>query len=208
MNRTEDYAAEEIGLSIPVKISFPVLNDLLRKKLIGEIISKDNSEASGSNYAQVLDASIYSSEKEGFDLCLELDLQTLTSFFKNRRLKIFFHAAVELDIAEQQVYLKDYKAEGQTKNWLADKFLQTLVNSWMYDKLKKKMSLDLMPKIREQLLEINDKLINKLEVKDGVFMEGEVQDLAVTALQMNDEAIFISFSTTGKIMVELKKIPT
>ncbi|MUP47299.1 DUF4403 family protein [Gramella sp. BOM4] len=208
MNKIENYIGEEIGLSLPVKIGFPVLNDLLKQKLIGEIISKDESEAKGSNYAQILDAIIYSSEKEEYDVCLELDLQTLTSFFKNKRLKIFFHAAIELDVAEQQIYLSDYKAEGQTHNWLADKFLQTLVNSWMYEKLKKKMSVDLMPKIREKMLEINDKLVNKMEVKDGVFLEGEVQDLAITDLQMNEDAIFISFSTTGKMMIELEKIPT
>lgn len=206
MRNIEEFSPQPVSLSLPVKIKYPVINELLKEKLIGEIISKDKSEAEGTNYAQILNAIIYSSTREDYDLCLELDLQTLTSLFKNRRLKIFFHAALELDIENQQVFLSDYKVEGQTRNWLADKFIQSLANTWMYDKLKKKMNFDLMPPIQEQLDSINQKLKDRMEVKEGVFIEGGIRELEVRSIQMNEEALFVILGMEGDGLIDLEKI--
>ena len=206
MQDDEQFPAKLINLTLPVGIEYSAINELLREKLIGEIISKSNDETKGSNYAQILNVSIYKSHLENFDLCLELDLQTLTSIFKNRQVKIFFHAGVELDSAEQQVFLSDYKIDGKTNSWLADQFLETVVNKWMYGKLKKKMNYNFFPHLQEQMTSINDKLENQLEAKEGVYISGALEELQVMEINAMQNGIYVLLNLEGEGAIQLKKL--
>ncbi len=206
MYMKDELNSQNINITIPVIIGYPVLDNFLRQKLVGEIISKENSEGKKSNYAQVLGVSISKSDFEGFDLCLEINLQTLTSFFKNKQVKIYFHAALELDRELQHISLKDYEIDGKTNNWFADKLLETVVNKWMYEKLKKKMNFNLMPKIEEKLGSLNEKLENKLEAKEGVHLIGSLDNLEISNLKAGKNELWISVSVTGTGMVELVKL--
>ena len=202
----DEFKDQNINITVPVIIGYPVLDKYLRQKLIGEIISKENSEGKKSNYAQVLDVSIQKSEEEGFDIQLNISLQTLTSFFKNKQVKIIFHAALELDKELQNISLKDYEIDGKTKNWFADQLLETVVNKWMYEKLKKKMNFNLMPHIEEKVGSLNEKLENKLEAKEGVHLIGSLDKLEISNLKAGENELWISVTVNGTGLVELEKL--
>lgn len=202
----EENNDQNIKITVPVIIGYPVLDKYLKEKLIGEIISKEDSDGKKSNYAQVLDVSIEKSELEGFDLRLNIGLQTLTSFFKNKHVQIYFHAALQLDKELQHISLKDYEIDGKTKNWFADKLLETVVNNWMYDKLKKKMNFDLMPHIEEKVGSLNEKLENRLEAKEGVHLIGSLDKLEISNLKAGEKELWIMVSITGTGIVELEKL--
>ena len=206
MYMKDELNSQNINITVPVIIGYSVLDKYLRQKLVGEIISKESSNGKTSNYAQVLDVAISKSEAEGYDLCLEINLQTLTSLFKNKQVKIYFHAALELDRENQHISLKDYEIDGKTKNWLADQLLETVVNKWMYDKLKKKMNFNFMPQIEEKLGSLNEKLENKLEAKEGVHLIGSLDNLEISNLKAGENELWISVSVTGTGMVELEKL--
>lgn len=201
-----DFNDQNINITVPVIIGYSVLDNYLRTKLVGEIISKENSEGKKSNYAQVLDVSISRSNMEGFDLCLDITLQTLTSLFKNKQVKILFHAALQLDRELQHISLKDYEIDGKTKNWFADQLLETVVNKWMYEKLKKKMNFDLMPHIEEKLGSLNDKLENKLEAKEGIHLIGSLDKIEISNLKAGEKELWISVTVTGTGIVELERL--
>jgi hypothetical protein len=202
----DDFNEQNIDITVPVIIGYHVIDKLLREKLVGEIISKENSKGEKSNYAQILDVSIQKSELEGFDLCLDIKLQTLTSLFKNKQVQIYFHAALELDKELQHISLKDYEVDGKTKNWFADQLLETVVNKWMYEKLKKKMNIDLMPHIEEKVGSLNEKLENKLEAKEGVNLIGALDKIEISNLKAGNHDLWISVSVTGTGLVELEKL--
>ncbi|WP_026935216.1 DUF4403 family protein [Christiangramia echinicola] len=206
MHVKDEFNDQNINITIPVIIGYSVLDKYLREKLIGEIISKENSEGEKSNYAQILDVSIQKSELEGFDIRLNITLQTLTNLFKNKQVEIFFHAALELDKDLQNISLKDFEVDGKTKNWFADQLLETIVNKWMYEKLKKKMNFDLMPHIEEKLGSLNEKLENKLEAKEGVHLIGSLEKLEVSNLKAGENELWISVSVKGTGLVELEKL--
>lgn len=206
MDVKNDFNDQNINITVPVIIGYSVLDKYLRGKLVGEIISKENSEGKKSNYAQVLDVSIDRSDLEGFDLCLDITLQTLTSLFKNKQVKILFHAALQLDRELQHISLKDYEIDGKTKNWFADQLLETVVNKWMYEKLKKKMNFDLMPHIEEKLSSLNEKLENKLEAKEGVHLIGSLDKIEISNLKAGENELWISVTVTGTGIVELEKL--
>ena len=202
----DEFNDQNINITVPVIIGYSVLDKYLREKLIGEIISKENSEGKKSNYAQVLDVSIGKSEKEEFDLRVNITLQTLTSFFKNKQVKIYFYAALELNRELQHISLKDYEIDGKTRNWFADQLLETVVNKWMYDKLKKKMNFDLMPHIEEKIGSLNEKLENKLEAKEGVHLIGSLDKFEISNLKAGENELWISITVTGTGIVELEKL--
>lgn len=206
MDVKNDFNDQNINITVPVIIGYSVLDKYLRGKLVGEIISKENSEGKKSNYAQVLDVSIDRSDLEGFDLCLDITLQTLTSLFKNKQVKILFHAALQLDRELQHISLKDYEIDGKTKNWFADQLLETVVNKWMYEKLKKKMNFDLMPHIEEKLSSLNEKLESKLEAKEGVHLIGSLDKIEISNLKAGENELWISVTVTGTGIVELEKL--
>lgn len=206
MDNTDRISDTNVDVTIPVKIGYPILDKFLRSKMIGEIISKEDSDGEKSNYAQILDVTIGQSELEGFDLCLDIDLQTLTSLFKNKRVKILFHAALYLHKEEQRISLEDYKIDGKTKNWIADQVLETVVNKWMYDKLKRKMNFDFMPHIEEHVKSLNEKLENKLEAKEGIHLIGSLENMELSSLKAGDTDLWVSVSVKGSGIIELTKL--
>lgn len=206
MDERADFNEQNINITVPVIIGYDVIGKYLKQKLIGEIISKENSDGKKSNYAQILDVSIDKSQMEGFDLCLEINLQTLTSLFKNKQIKLLFHAAMHLDRELQHISLQDYEVDGKTKNWFADRLLETVVNNLMYEKLKKKMNFDLMPPIQEKVGALNEKLENKLEAKEGVNLIGSLDKLEISNLKAGENQLWISVSVSGNGLVELEKL--
>ena len=206
MYMKDELNSQNINITVPVIIGYAVLDKYLRQKLVGEIISKESNDGKKSNYAQVLDVSIGKSDSEAFDLCIEINLQTLTSFFKNKQVKIYFHAALELDRENQHISLKHYEIDGKTNNWLADQILEAVVNKWMYDKLKKKMNFNLLPHIEEKIGSLNEKLENKLEAKEGVHLIGSLDKFEISNLKAGENELWISVTVTGTGMVELEKL--
>ena len=108
MDERADFNEQNINITVPVIIGYDVIGKYLKQKLIGEIISKENSDGKKSNYAQILDVSIDKSQMEGFDLCLEINLQTLTSLFKNKQIKLLFHAPLITVTIERQADAEVY----------------------------------------------------------------------------------------------------
>ncbi|GAA4308042.1 hypothetical protein GCM10023115_37500 [Pontixanthobacter gangjinensis] len=206
MDVSREFVDQNINITIPVIIDYIVLDKYLKQKLVGEIISKGDSETGKSNYAQILDVSISKSDKEDFDLCLDINLQTLTSLFKNKQIKVLFHAALYLDREKQHISLKDFEVDGKTNNWLTDQLLEKLINNWMYTKLKKKMNFDLLPHLEEKIASLNEKLEDKLEAKEGVHLIGSLDNLEISNLMAGEKELWISVSVTGTGLVQLEKL--
>ncbi|WP_300434017.1 DUF4403 family protein [Christiangramia sp.] len=206
MEKTEKISDTNIDVTIPVKISYPILDRFLKSKMTGEIIAKENSEGKKFNYAQILNVSIAKSNIEGFDLCLDINLQTLTSLFKNKQVKVFFHASVELHEQEQKISLKDYRIDGETNNWIADQVLEMVINKWMYEKLKRKLNFNFFPHIQEHLEALNKKLENKLEAKEGINLIGSMEDMKLTNFKAGENDLWVSITLQGTGIIELTKL--
>lgn len=206
MNENDRFIDPNIKITIPVIIGYHVLDKYLREKLIGEIISKDDKDGEKSNYARILDVSLEKSYLDGYDILLNITLQTLTSLFKNREVQIFFNASLELNKELQHISLQKFEIDGKTKNWFTNKLLETVVNNWMYEKLKKKMNFDLMPHIEEKVVDINKKLENKLEAKEGVNLIGSLEKVEISNLSAGEKELWISVSVSGKGLLELEKL--
>ena len=100
---------DKISIRLPVKIGFKVLDEALRNKLVGENIEIEGKDGEVSTYATMLDAALMKSEKEGYDLALDIRFKTLTSLFKNKEGRIFLHLAIEFDPEKQEITVIEYR---------------------------------------------------------------------------------------------------
>ena len=199
---------DKISLRLPVKIGFNVLDEALRNKLIGENIETEDKDGEVSTYATILDAALLKSEKAGYDVALDIKFKTLTSLFKNKEGNILLHLAIEFIPEDQEIMVKDYKLEAKSNNWLMDKGLQAVANTFIYEKLKKKMKLDFTPHIEKQLREINEKLEDKIKPSEEVSLSGYLEKFKIADIIPGESIFLISIEIEGFAIAELIKIPT
>ncbi|TDN93436.1 uncharacterized protein DUF4403 [Salegentibacter sp. 24] len=204
MNKLLDQ--DNIKLNLPVKLSYRVLENVLREKLVGEQIGMEDSKGMVKNYAEVLGADLGKSQEANFDITLNLKLKTLTSLFKNKEVSLLIHFSLGFNEVEQVIDIKEFELEGQSKNWLVDNSLETLANTLIYNKVKNKMKLDLKPHINEHLSKANQKLENEMETAPGVFLSGNVNTLKVTEIIPGDSLILILLEISAYGFIDVKEI--
>lgn len=195
----------KLQIVLPVKIPYEVLEEQLREKLVGEMIKKEK-DGNAKNYAQILEAGLQHSDNPQFDLALIVTFQTLTTLFKNKTGAAVFHLKVELNEEMQQIFISDFEVEGKTNTWLGDTLLETVLNNWMHDKIKKKMNFDFMPQIEGKIHEVNDKLENKIQAKEGVELSGHLDDLHLSQIEAGPTHLWLHISIKGDAIIELNKL--
>lgn len=197
---------ENVILNLPVKIKYKVLESFLRNELVGEVIRDDHSAKETSEYAEILALSLRKSNKENFDLALNLRVRTLTSFFKNKILRLSFHASLKFDNEKQEVSVQDYSLDGENRSWLMNQFIQVLANTFMYSSLKKKMKFNFKPLIEKHLEDLNEKLRDHLEVYDGISLSGNLHKFRVTEIIPGEDHLLVSVAVSGQTVVNVKEI--
>lgn len=209
MEGTENRSAlnkEKVMIQLPVKIDYRVLDNYLQKKFQGKILSKGKANGETSDTARIQKISLLRSEKEEFDLVLQIRLQLLTALLRNREIEVEVHLALKFDAAAQEVSIKKYELEGENNNWLTNTLVETLVNTFLYSKIKNKMKFDLHPLIEKQLSEINTKLYGGQEVHDGIFLSGRINSFKITEIFPGHDHLLVSVSIMGNNVLNIKKI--
>lgn len=196
---------DEVSLRLPVKISYKVIEDFLKKKMIGEKISQEKNGKS-TDYAEIQDIEISSSPEEGYDLAINLKLQTLTTLFKNRKLDLLLHAKLDFDETGQLISVKKYNLDGKSRNWLLDNLLEGLSNTLLYNSIIRKMRVDLSPHIKEQLASVNSKLEDDMETAPGVHVSGYIKDFRIVDIIPGSNQFLIGIEITGHGLIDIRKI--
>ncbi|MGY5851569.1 DUF4403 family protein [Salegentibacter sp. F14] len=199
---------DKISIQLPIKIGFKVLDEALRNKIVGKNIETEGKDGELSTYATILDAGLMKSDKVGFHLILDIKFKTLTSLFKNKEGRLFLYLVTEFDPDDQELYVKDYKLEGKSNNWLMDKGLQTVINTFIYEKLKEKMKLDFSPHIEKQLKKINKKLEEHINPSEEISLSGYLENFKIVDIIPGESLFLISVKVEGFAIAELIKIPT
>ena len=206
MEQEQKKPQNNILLKVPVRIEYSVIEKYLQEKLVGENIKSQDEDGDVTNYAEILGVSIEKSTIEEYDFVLHVEFKTLTSFFRNKRSSFLFYVSIGFDEQEQEIEITDYKLEGTGKNWFVNKSLQAVANTFMYEKLKKKMNFDFDPHIDKQLEEVNSKLAHRLEVTEGVLLSGHLNTFRVTGIIPGKSHIIININVEGSALVDINEI--
>ncbi|MDT0691131.1 DUF4403 family protein [Salegentibacter sp. F188] len=201
----EDSPQGKVIIALPVRAEYYVLEDLLRKKLVGEKV-KTEKNGKTSTYAEILDVVLERSLEEEYDLVLELKVRALTSVFRNKEGRLLINLSIDFHEEEQVIMIKDYKLDGNTRNWLLNNFLETVANIFMYNKLKEKMRFDFLPHIQEQLKTINEKLQNRVEPQKGIFVSGDLESIRIRDIVPQEKHLLLKLDIEGMANVDIEKI--
>lgn len=201
----EDSPKGKVIIALPVRAEYYVIEDLLRKKLIGEKV-KTEKDGETTTYAEILDVLLERSLEEEYDLVLELKVRALTSFLKNKEGRLLINLSIEFNEEDQVITIKDYKLDGNTRNWLLNNFLETVANVFMYNKLKEKMRFDFLPHIQEQLKLINEKLQKRVEPQKGIFVSGDLESIRIRDIVPQEKHLLVKMDIEGMANVEIEKI--
>lgn len=204
----EKKLQDNINIKLPVKIGYSVLENVLREKMVGEMIQVEKGNGEFTRYAQVLDLSLMRSAEEDFDLTVEVKFQSLVKLFRNKTGSILFHLRIHYDEAAQLLEVDDYKIKGNSDNWMMDKSLETVANKLVYSKLKSKMRIDLIPHIEPQVKKLNAKLQNDFEAAEGVVLSGKIENIAIAEIIAGETDLYVLVHIQGDTVVEITKINT
>ena len=193
-------------LRLPVKIDYHVIDTFLRKKFTGELISKTDKEGNVVNYAKIDSIALEKSYKEGFDIALQIKFKMLTTLFKNKEGVIEFYASLEFNNEEQMLEVIDFKLIGATKNWIFNKAIESIANTFIHEKIKNKMRFDLRSEIEKKLPVINGKMEDPVEVSSGVYISGDLRSFLVEAIQFKENHMLIYVDFEGGIGLDIKKL--
>lgn len=193
-------------LRLPVKIEYSVIETYLQKRFKDQYISKTDKEGNVTNYAEIHSIALEKSYKEGYDLALQVKFKTLTTLYKNKEGIIELYASLDLDKASQQLRVLDFKVNGTSNNWLFNNAIEAIANTFMHDKIKDKLQIDLMLEIQKKLPLINEKMEEPIEVTNGVYISGNLQSFLLEAIQFEENHMLIFIDFEGGIGLDIKKI--
>lgn len=195
-----------VVLRLPVKVDYEVLQTYLQKKLLGKVISKGKANGETSDRARIQGITLERSPLEDFDLAVHVQLRLLTSFFRDKIIKVVVHLSIGFSEPEQQVLIRRYKLDSENNGWLTDRLVETLVNNFMYSKLKEKMKFDIRPVVREKLEKLNLKLTTGLEVADGISITGKLKEFRVQEVIPGQRTLLVGVSILGNNVLNIKSI--
>ena len=206
MEATSQESRYNIVLNLPVKISYKVLETYLQKKLLGKILSKGKANGTTSDTARIQKISLERSSLEDFDLAVHLQLKMLTTFFKNKEIKMVVHLSLAFREPEQEILVPRYKLEGENNGWLVNTAVETLINNFLYSKLKEKMKFDIRPIVNQRLESINKKLSNGFAVADGINITGKVNEFRIKEVIPGQRTLLVAVHVLGNNVLNIQKI--
>lgn len=195
-----------VVLHLPVKIEYKVLETYLQKKLLGKILSKGKANGETSDHARIQKINLERSPLEDFDLAVHLQLGLLTTFFRNREIKMTLHLALGFREAQQEILIPKYRLDGENNGWFTNKLVETLVNNFMYSKLKEKMRFDISPIVAQKLEKLNAEFAGGKEIVEGINLSGKLNEFRVQEVIPGQRTLLVSVKILGNNVLNIRKI--
>lgn len=175
----ERPSENNIVITLPINLAYAAIDGYLKENYTGEIIKDEKDDGKVSEYAEILAMSLERSEEEEFDIAVDVTFRNLTSIFRNKTGRILMHLSLNFDQAEQEIYVDSFKLKGHSGNWLMDKSMQAMANTFLHKKIKNKMVFNFREIIAEQLQDINKKLEDPYKVKEGINLYGNLKNFRI-----------------------------
>jgi len=197
---------QHIVAKIPIVISYGALQQLLNEKLAGEIIKKEGARGKDTKFAEIVDLTIRKSQNLDFDIEISLQLKSLLLLYKHKRFSLKIDATISVEEKLQKILIKDYEIDSKGLNIIGDNILESFANKFLHGKMIEKMQLDLVPKLKEQLFDINEKLSNRIEAQKGTFVSGNLENLSIIDIQAKPNHLWILIGLNGWGVIEISEI--
>ncbi|MFD3003084.1 DUF4403 family protein [Pontibacter toksunensis] len=191
-----------IIVQVPISISYPALEGVLKKKMVGQPVPKPEPGVQTPPYGQILDIGISGSSTGAYDVILRIKLRILRTVLKRDQVDLYVFATLGYDNATQQLFVRKFKMNSRTSSGFYNAALEMLINNAAYNQIIKKARVNLSQIISEELNKANSRLEEGLELK-GVKVLGAVQGVRVQDIIPQQDKVSLSFELQGNLELEI-----
>ncbi|WP_018479032.1 DUF4403 family protein [Pontibacter roseus] len=191
-----------VKIQVPVSISYPVLENILKKELVGEYIPKPTEGMEPAPYAQILDVGLAGSSTGAGDIFMKVRIRILRTLLKRDNVDLYVLATLGYDNAAQEVYVQQFRMESQTSSRFFNSALEVLVNKVAYSQIIQKARVNLGQLVAGELKKANGSLENGLELK-GLKLTGMVEEVRVQDITPRPNRMFLNLEVQAKVEVDV-----
>lgn len=179
--------ADDFSINLITEIPFKEAERMAKEYLLGETF------ASGKRSVTINDLSLY-----GQDGLLVVNT-TMTGSYNG---SIYVTGKPVYNTEKEQIEMDELDFELKTKNFLI-KSANWLFHKGILNKMKSAMEFPMKEYIVDMKKMAEDQLKNN-EIAEGMFLNGEVQDITIDDIQLTPNAIRVILNTKGKINLKVK----
>ncbi|MBU6159193.1 MAG: DUF4403 family protein [Bacteroidetes bacterium] len=196
----------KIECHIPLSLSYPAISQIAKDSLKGKIFSRKNKKGKAIQYLEITDIDVGHSRLPQYDIAIKVESNIQRTIFKKRRVPVYFYAKIMYDSATARFYVKKYKVDARTKNFLYNLSLETLANQVFYKKIKSYLEYNAGAAIAEQKKSVNDLLQKKINIAKGMQLSGKVQEVALRNLQFLPDQLYSELMWKGYAGIEVSEL--
>lgn len=191
-----------IRIHVPISISYTALEEVIRKKMVGELINKPGDSDEEAAYARILDVRIAGSSAGAYDLLLEVKVSILRTLLKRDNVNLHVPVSLGYDNERQLLYLRKYKVDVRTQSRFYNASLEVLANNVVYERVMKKARFNLRERIGQEIIKVNGQLEKGLEIK-GARLTGAIEEISVLDIATEPEGVSLALQLGGHVQAEV-----
>lgn len=191
-----------IKIQVPISVSYPALEGILKKQMVGEYIPRQEEGTTSLPYAQILDIGISGSAAGANEVILKIRIKILRTVLKRDQVDLLVFATLGYDNASQQLFVRKFKLDSRTPSGFYNTSLEMLANSVAYNQIIKKTRFNLKEIISKELQKANGMLEKGLELK-GLKLLGAVEEARLQDISPQLDQVSLLFELQGNLNAEI-----
>ncbi|WP_299823891.1 DUF4403 family protein [uncultured Pontibacter sp.] len=191
-----------ISIRIPISVTYPAIEEVLKKRVVGEYIPKPEEGIDAPPYAHILDAGIAKSSTGANDIILAVKIRILRTMLKRDKVDLYVQATLDYDAATEQLFVQKFKLESRTSSGFYNTALEVLANKVAYNQILKKTRFNLKDIISNELEKANGMLHKGLQVK-GVMLTGSVETVRVQEFAFQPSCVALMLEMQGNLEADV-----
>ncbi|PRY08888.1 uncharacterized protein DUF4403 [Pontibacter ummariensis] len=191
-----------IKIHVPITVSYPALEGVLQKQMVGEYIPRPEQGVNELPYAQVLDVGITGSSTGAYDVILRIKIRVLRTVLKRDQVDLYVRATLGYENTTQQLFVRKFKAESRTSSSFYNTALEVLANKVAYTQILRKTRFNLSDIISKEMVKANGLLEKGLALK-GLVLTGAVTEVRVQDIVPQQEQVSLSLELLGDVEVDI-----
>lgn len=191
-----------IKIQVPIFVSYPALEDVLKKQMVGEYIPRPEEGVDEPPYAQILDIGIEGSDLGVYNLSLRIRLRILRTVLKRDQVDLLVLANLDYDSATEQLLVRKFSLDSRTPSTFYNTSLEVLANKVAHNQILKKARLNLGNLISKELQKANGMLASGLDIK-GAKLSGAVEIVRILDITPEKDRVSIQLELQGNLEAEI-----
>lgn len=191
-----------IKIQLPISVSYPALEGVLKKQMLGEFIPRQVEGEQEPPYAQILGISMAGAETGDYDIILGLRIRILRTVLKRDQVDLLVYASLGYDNATQQLAVRKFKLDSRTSSGFFDKSLEVLANKVAYNQILKRARVNLQAIISREMKKANGLLADGLKLK-GLQLTGGVEQIRVRDISARPDKLSLLLELEGNLDADI-----